>query len=69
MDEKKRDILSLYRSDILKYSGALKHKELAVFYAIPSELSKYEKKLTLANIRANAKCEILIPLSSGWIRQ
>ncbi len=55
VDEKKRDILSLYRSDILKYSGALKHKVLAVFNAIPSELSKHEKKLTLANVRENAK--------------
>ena len=55
VDAKKRDIIALYRADILKYSGALKHKVLAVFNAIPSELSRHEKKLVLSDIRENAK--------------
>lgn len=55
VDAIKRDIISLYRADILKYSGVLKHKVLSVFNAIPSQLSKHEKKVTLSEIRRNAK--------------
>lgn len=51
----KRDILSLYRADIHKYGGALRHKILAVFNAIPSELSRHEKKFVLADIEAGAR--------------
>ena len=55
VDEIKRDILALYRADIFKYGGAAKHKILALFNAIPSELSKHEKKFVLADVSAKAR--------------
>ena len=55
VDAIKRDILALYRGDMLKYGGVLKHKALSVFNAIPSQLSRHEKRLSLSNIRPGAK--------------
>ena len=55
VDAIKRDILALYRGDMLKYGGALKQKALSVFNAIPSQLSRHEKRLSLSNIRPGAK--------------
>ena len=50
VDALKRSILALYRADIRKFAGTLKGKALAVFNAIPSQLSKHEKKFMLAEI-------------------
>ena len=55
VDYVKRDILELYRADIAKFGGVLKHKALAVFNAIPSQLSKHEKRVTLNDFRKGAK--------------
>ena len=55
VDAVKRDILALYRGDIMKYGGVLKHKAASVFNAIPSQLSRHEKRLSLSHIRAGAK--------------
>ena len=55
VDMGKRDILSLYRSDIHKFAGQLRHKVLSVFNHIPAELSKHEKKFVLADLKKNAK--------------
>ncbi len=55
VDSIKRDILSLYRADIHKYGGALRHKILALFNAIPSELSRHEKKFVLADVETGAR--------------
>ena len=55
VDAIKRDILALYRGDMLKYGGVLKQKALSVFNAIPSQLSRHEKRLSLSNIRPGAK--------------
>ncbi len=38
----KRDILTLYRSDIMKFGGASKHTILSVFNALPGALSRHE---------------------------
>lgn len=51
----KRDILALYRADIHKYGGALRHKILALFNAIPAELSRHEKKFVLADVSDGAR--------------
>lgn len=51
----KRSILTLYRADINKFAGTLKHKALAVFNSIPSQLSRHEKKFTLSEIDANGR--------------
>ena len=55
VDQVKRDILQLYRADIRKFGGVVRHKALAVFNAIPSQLSKHEKRIVLAEIRSGAK--------------
>lgn len=55
VDAVKRDILNLYRADIHKYGGALRHKIRAVFEAIPSELSRHEKTFTLVDVAKGAR--------------
>ena len=55
VDAVKRDILALYRGDIMKYGGVLKHKATSVFNAIPSQLSRHEKRLSLSHVRAGAR--------------
>ena len=55
VDAVKRDIIALYRSDIHKFGGALRHKVLSVFNAIPSMLSKHEKRFTLATLSKDAR--------------
>ena len=52
-DIEKRDILSLYRDDILKIKEAYKTKVLSIFDQIPSFLSKHEKRVRLNNIKGN----------------
>lgn len=41
----KRDILSLYRSDIMKISSSYKNKVAAIFDQIPGFLSQHEKRI------------------------
>ena len=55
VDAIKRDILALYRADIQKYGGVLRHKALSVFNAIPSQLSRHEKRLMLSEVKAGAR--------------
>jgi len=55
VDAVKRDILNLYRADIHKCAGALRHKILSVFNAIPSELSRHEKTFVLADVATGAR--------------
>ena len=43
VDIEKRDILELYRADIMKFGGSSKHKILAVFNAIPGQLQNHER--------------------------
>ena len=55
VDSVKRDILALYCADIQKYGGVIRHKALSVFNAIPSQLSKHEKRLRLSEVRAGGR--------------
>lgn len=55
VDAIKRSIIALYRADIRKFAGALKDKVLSVFNSIPSQLSKHEKKFSLAEIDAKGR--------------
>ncbi|PID67051.1 MAG: ATPase [Fusobacteriales bacterium] len=55
VDEIKKDILRLYRDDIGKFAGANRNKVLAIFDEIPAQLSKKEKKYTLASLSKNAR--------------
>ena len=55
VDRIKRSILNLYREDIVKFADKDANKVKAVFDAIPSQLSKIEKKFTLAAVDKNAR--------------
>jgi predicted AAA+ superfamily ATPase len=54
-DAEKRRILKLYRDDIAKYADGSIGKVMAVFDEVPSQLSKHEKKFTLAALANNAR--------------
>ena len=43
------------QADIHKYGGALRHKVLALFNAIPTELSRHEKKFVLADVEEGGR--------------
>ena len=49
-DRAKRDIIELYRDDILKITERYRSKVLSVFDQIPGFLSKHEKRVILNNI-------------------
>lgn len=51
----KRDILNLYKNDIVKYAKGCEHKVLSIFDEIPSQLSKHEKKFTLNSLSKGAR--------------
>lgn len=49
-DREKRDILNLYRDDILKINNRYRSKVLAIFEQLPEFLSKHEKRVILSKI-------------------
>lgn len=49
-DEEKRDILHLYREDIMKIGGRYRTKVLSIFDQIPGLLSKHEKRVVFNKI-------------------
>ena len=55
VDRIKRNIIALYQSDIYKFAGVIKAKVRMIFNAIPSALSRHEKRIMLSNIRAGAR--------------
>ncbi|MBS9775567.1 MAG: ATP-binding protein [Fusobacterium sp.] len=55
VDEIKKDILTLYRNDISKFAGSNQNKVISIFDEIPGQLSKKEKKYTLASLSKNAR--------------
>ena len=54
VDRVKRDILDLYRADILKHGGRSKHKILSVFNAIPGQLSRHERRFSPGEVERGA---------------
>ncbi len=48
-------ILKLYREDISKFARGYESKVLAIFDEIPSQLTKHEKKFSLASLNKNAR--------------
>lgn len=54
-DKVKRQILELYRSDVTKFAEGYESKVLSIFDGIPSQLSKHEKKYSLASIQKEAR--------------
>lgn len=55
VDAVKRDILTLYRNDIIKYAEGYEAKVESIFDEIPAQLSKHEKKFKLASIKKEAR--------------
>jgi len=49
-DREKRDILSLYRNDIMKIKSSDRSKVLSIFDQIPGLLSQHEKRIVFKNI-------------------
>lgn len=49
-DREKRDIIALYRDDILKINTRYRSKVLAIFEQLPGFLSRHEKRVVLSNI-------------------
>lgn len=55
VDRVKRDILTLYRADIVKYAAGYQMKVEGIFDEIPSQLQKHEKKFKLSSLRKEAR--------------
>lgn len=55
VDAVKRDILELYRADIMKHADGYELKAESIFDEIPSQLSKHEKKFKLSSIKKEAR--------------
>lgn len=49
-DQEKRDILELYRSDIMKIAAQYRGKVLAIYDQIPGFLSQHEKRVTFKKV-------------------
>lgn len=55
VDQVKRDILTLYRADIVKHASGYERKVESIFDEIPSQLAKHEKKFKLSSIKKEAR--------------
>lgn len=53
-DEEKRDILALYRDDIMKIERKYQSRVLSIFDQIPAFLSQHEKRVVLSDIEEGA---------------
>lgn len=53
-DEEKRDILGLYRDDIMKIEAKYQSRVLSIFDQIPAFLSQHEKRVILTDIEEGA---------------
>lgn len=55
VDRIKRDILTLYRADIIKHAEGYEMKVESIFDEIPFQLQKHEKKFRLSSIKKEAR--------------
>ena len=55
VDAVKRNILELYRNDIIKHARGAELKAEAIFDEIPSQLSRHEKRFRLVSLKKDAK--------------
>ena len=55
VDAIKRDILTLYRADIIKHAKGYERKVESIFDEIPSQLQKHKKRFNLASINKQAR--------------
>lgn len=56
-DAEKRDILSLYRSDVMRIDSKYRGKVLAIFDQIPGLLSQHEKRVVFGNVSSNSTAD------------
>ena len=57
VDAEKRDILALYRNDIMKIKSQYRSKVLAIFDQIPGLLSQHEKRVVFKDIQEGSYAE------------
>lgn len=55
VDRIKRDILNLYRADIVKYAAGYEMKVASIFDEIPAQLQQHEKKFRLSSLKKDAR--------------
>lgn len=55
VESEKRDILELYRADIGKFAGGMRHKVLSLWDEIPGQLSRHERKFRLSSVGEHAR--------------
>ncbi len=55
VDEEKRRILELYRNDVARFAKGYEYKVVSVLNNVAGQLSKREKKFTLASMGKNAR--------------
>ena len=55
VDRVKRDILTLYRADMMKHAQGYEIKVARVFDEIPAQLQKHERKFKLADLKKDAR--------------
>lgn len=55
VDRVKRDLLTLYRADMMKHAQGYEIKVARVFDEIPLQLQKHERKFKLADLEKNAR--------------
>ncbi len=55
VDAVKRDILDLYRADIVKHAAGYEMKVESIFDEIPAQLQKHEKKFKLSSLKKAAR--------------
>ena len=55
VDRAKREVLNIYRQDIHKYGGRLRHRIEAIWDEIPAQLSKHEKRFKPGDVGENVR--------------
>ncbi len=55
VDRIKRDILELYRADIMKHAAGYEMKVAQIFDDIPAQLQKHDKKFKLSSLKKEAR--------------
>lgn len=55
VDAIKRDILDLYRADIIRHAAGYEMKVESIFDEIPAQLQKHEKKFKLSSLKKEAR--------------
>lgn len=55
VDQRKRDILTIYRNDIYNYAPEIADKVATVFDQIPNQLSRHESKFRLSDLAPGAR--------------